>query len=204
MEKIKLIIADDHPVVTEGLMVILKSDVRFTVCGAFKNADSVINFLQNETVDIIILDIDMPGSEDFRLLKTIKEVHPHCKIIMFTLHEGAHHFFEALKYGADSYVLKSESVTFLPTVIMHTMKGIFYCSDDVKKHLSKDGNQQKLKPIEGQIFGFLTQGLQYNEIARRIGKSEKTIEYYIYKLRKKYNVQTNAELVVHLKETYMK
>lgn len=204
-EKIfRIIVADDHSVVTEGIRVILKSDIRFKICGIFANADSVLKFLEQEEIDIIVLDIDMPGANKFSLLKAIKENHPLVKVVIFTMHEGMNYFFDARKNGADSYALKSESITFLPSILMQTLKGIFYCSDAVKVHLSKDAKKKSLTPIENEIFDFLAQGFRYNEIAEKINKSEKTIEYYIYKLRKKYNVQSNAELILQLKEMYSK
>ena len=202
MEKIKIIIADDHSVVTEGMRIILKNDSRFQLEGIYANANSVLNHLENRKVDIAILDLDMPGTENFSLLKEIKQKHTTCKVVIFTMHEGMYYFFEAIKHRADAYVLKSESITFMPTILMQTFKGFFYCSSEVKVHLSND--QETLKPIENEILDFLAQGMNYSEIGRLVNKSEKTIEYYIYKLRKKYNAQSNADLILQIKASLFK
>lgn len=200
--KIRVIIADDHSVVTAGLRAVLKSDPRLEVCGLFLNGNSVLEFLQTNEVDLAILDLDMPGAKNFELLKKLKENYPRIKIIIFTMHCGTQSFFQARKLGVDSYVLKSESITYLPTIIMQTMKGIFYCSDELKAYLTQKKSEQKLKPLEFEILGFLALGLEYSEIAEKISKSEKTVEYYIYKLRKKYTANNNAELLHKLKDEF--
>ena len=181
--KIRVIIADDHSVVTAGVKAVLKSDIRLEVCGIFQDGNSVLEFLQNNEIDLAILDLDMPGAQNFELLRILKENYPNLKIIIFTMHNGIQSFFQAGRLGADSYVLKSEPITYLPTIIMQAMKG-----------------EQKLKPLEFEILGFLAIGLEYSEIAKKICKSEKTVEYYIYKLRKKYNANNNTELLHKLKE----
>ncbi len=198
--KLRVIIADDHSVVATGVRAVLKSDPRLEVCGTFQNANSVLEFLQTNEVDLAILDLDMPGAQNFSLLKIIKENYPHLKIVIFTMHSGIQSFFQAGKYGADSYVLKSEPITYLPTIIMQTMKGIFYCSDELKMYLTQKKSEQNIKPMEFEILGLLASGLQYIEIAEKICKSEKTVEYYIYKLRKKYGANNNAELLHKLKD----
>ena len=198
--KIRVIIADDHSVVTAGVKAVLKSDIRLEVCGIFQDGNSVLEFLQNNEIDLAILDLDMPGAQNFELLRILKENYPNLKIIIFTMHNGIQSFFQAGRLGADSYVLKSEPITYLPTIIMQAMKGVFYCSDELKIYLTQKKREQKLKPLEFEILGFLAIGLEYSEIAKKIRKSEKTVEYYIYKLRKKYEANNNAELLHKLKD----
>lgn len=198
--KLRIIIADDHSVVVAGVKAVLKSDTRLEVCGTFQNANSVLEFLETNEVDLAILDLDMPGTQNFSLLKILKENYPHLKIVIFTMHSGMYSFFQAGKYGADAYVLKSESITYLPTIIMQTMKGIFYCSDELKVYLTQKKREQKIKPLEFEILGFLASGFQYKDIAEKIEKSEKTVEYYIHKLRKKYEANNNTELLHKLKD----
>ena len=129
MKKIKIAIADDHSVVTEGLRIVLKSDPRFSVEGVFSTGESLLIFLAENPVDLVILDIDIPGGEDFAILRKIKLMNRNCKVVIFTMHAGIKYFLEAKKYGADSYVVKTESVTFLPSVILFALNGQFYPSD---------------------------------------------------------------------------
>lgn len=198
MEVIKVAIADDHTVVIEGMRAILKSDPRFLVSGCLQNSAQVLRFLEDNEIHILVLDIDMPGAENFKLLKLIKENYPKIKIVIYTMHDGSDYFLEARKYNADSYVLKTEMITFMPTVLMKTFKGEFYCSSELRAHLSKEGKKQILKPKEKEILSFIARGYTYSEIGKSMNISEKTVEYHIYNLRRKYNSSSNAELLMKL------
>lgn len=193
-----IVLADDHAVVMEGLRAIIKSDLRFTVSATFADAPSLLKYLAEFAVDLLVLDIDIPGAEKLKLLKTIKETYENLKVVIFTMHNGIQYFLEARNLGVDSYVLKTEPITFMPTILLKTLKGEFYCSEELKIHLSKKGNKDSLKPKEAEVLSLLARGLQYSEIAAQIGKSEKTIEYYVYKLRKKYSVNKNVDLLLKL------
>ncbi len=193
-----IVLADDHAVVMEGLRAVIKSDLRFTISATFADAPSLLKYLSEFEVDLLVLDIDIPGAEKLKLLKTIKETYANLKVVIFTMHNGIQYFLEARNLGVDSYVLKTEPITFMPTILLKALKGDFYCSEELKIHLTRKGNQNSLKPKEVQVLSMLAKGLHYAEIANRIGKSEKTIEYYVYKLRKKYSVNNNVDLLLKL------
>ncbi|MCZ8238233.1 MAG: response regulator transcription factor [Leptospiraceae bacterium] len=198
MESFEIILADDHAVILEGVKAILKSHSRLKVKGDFSNAKSLLEFLSKDKADLILLDIDIPGADKLNLLKKIKLRHPQTKVVIFTMHKGMNYFLEAKKIGADSYVLKSDLISFLPTILLKALKGEFYCSDELKQLLTKEYNKEIIKPKELEILSFIAQGMKYADISKQIGKSEKTIEYYVYKLRKKYDVKNNVDLLLKL------
>ena len=184
MESFEIILADDHAVILEGVKAILKSHSRLKVKGDFSNSKSLLEFLSKDKVDLILLDIDIPGADKLNLLKKIKLRYPQTKVVIFTMHKGMNYFLEAKKLGADSYVLKSDLISFLPTILLKALKGEFYCSDELKQLLTKEYNKEIIKPKELEILSFIAQGMKYADISKQIGKSEKTIEYYVYKLYK--------------------
>lgn len=194
----QIVLADDHAVVIEGVRAVIKSDARFQVSATVADAASLLKYLSENEVDLLVLDIDIPGADKLKLLKRIKETYANLKIVIFTMHNGITYFLDAYKVGVDSYVLKTEPITFFPTVLLKALKGEFYCSDELKKFLSKQENKDLIKPKELEIISLLAKGLQYSEIANRIRKSEKTVEYYVYKLRKKYSVNNNVDLLLKL------
>ncbi len=204
MKPIRIILADDHSVVTEGIRAVLKSDARYEVCGIFANANSVLKFLEKNEADLILLDIDMPGAGNFSLLKQLKENYPLMKVVIFTMYDGLQYFFDARKYGADSYVLKSESITFLPSVLQFAAKGTFYCSDELKKYMTDSSKKTALKPLEMEIIHYISQGQTYRQIGEKIGRTEKTVEYYAGRIRKKIGVQNNSELLTYISRNYFK
>lgn len=198
MESFEIILADDHAVIVEGVKAVLKPHSRLKVKGDFSNAKSLLEFLSKDKVDLILLDIDIPGADKLNLLKKIKLRYPQTKVVIFTMHKGMNYFLEAKKIGADSYVLKSDLISFLPTILLKALKGEFYCSDELKQLLTKEYNKEIIKPKELEILSFIAQGMKYADISKQIGKSEKTIEYYVYKLRKKYDVKNNVDLLLKL------
>lgn len=198
MESFEIILADDHAVIVEGVKAVLKSHSRLKVKGDFSNAKSLLEFLSKDKADLILLDIDIPGADKLNLLKKIKLRFPQTKVVIFTMHKGMNYFLEAKKLGADSYVLKSDLISFLPTILLKALKGEFYCSDELKQLLTKEYNKEIIKPKELEILSFIAQGMKYADISKQIGKSEKTIEYYVYKLRKKYDVKNNVDLLLKL------
>ncbi|MCB1144683.1 MAG: response regulator transcription factor [Leptospiraceae bacterium] len=199
MERLTVAIADDHSVVTEGIRIILKTDPRFSVEGVFSNGEDLLNELCVRSFDIIILDIDLPGGEDFRILKEIKRTHPKCRVIIFTMHVSLKYFFEAKNSGADSFVVKTESITFLPTILIRAIKGDFYVSPELSDFFVDDKYTKPIiNPQELEIVNCLAKGMYYNQIGEIIGKSEKTVEYHLARLRKKFEVQNNIELIKKL------
>ncbi len=198
MESLKIVLADDHSVIQEGVRFVFRSDTRFQVVESFSDGFSLLEFLKTVSVDLVLLDIDMPGAKGFSVLKSIKEINALTKVIIFSVHNGSEYFFEALKNGADGFVLKTELVTFLPTILIQINRGEFYCSDELKPFL-ENKKIKKRKPLENSILHFLSKGFQYKAIANKIGKTEHTVEYYIYKLRKRFGVENNSELLSKLK-----
>lgn len=199
MEKITVAIADDHSVVTEGIRIVLKADPRFVLNGVFSNGEELLIFLAEQFVDVVVLDIDIPGGEDFGILRKIKLMDPNCKVVIFTMHTGIKYFFEAKRFGADAFVVKTDPITFLPTVIIQVLSGAFYASPELREFLEKEQNDRPLlNPIELEIVSCIAKGMYYKEIAEKIGKSEKTVEYHTAKIRKKFEVQNNADLLLKL------
>jgi DNA-binding NarL/FixJ family response regulator len=205
MNTFNIVLVDDHAVILEGVKAILKSHPRFKIFACFSESKSLIDYLFKNKIDLVLLDIDIPGVEKLDLLKKIKTEFPYIKVVIFTMYNSINYFLEAQKLGADSYVLKSDLITFLPTILLKTMKGEFYCSDDLKVILSQNNKKEILKPKELEILKLVAKGFQYNQIAKQLGKSEKTIEYYIYKLRKNFGVKNNVDLLLKLsKEIILK
>lgn len=195
MDKIKIAIADDHPVVREGLALVLNTDKRLELVGVFSDGNEFLKFLEYNSIDIIILDKDIPGDENFSILKIIKNNYPSVKVVIFTMHTEVLYFLKAKLYGADSYIIKTESITFMPTIIQYVMKGEFYCSEELKNYMGNFKNTIHLNPIELEIVNYLKKGNTYKEIANIINRSEKTIEYHTSKIRKKLIVKNNLELI---------
>ncbi len=204
MQPYKIIILDDHSVIGEGVRFSLKGDKRFFVLETFYSPILALSFIKEDLPDVLILDIDIPEMDGLTVLQQIKKGFPSIKVIIFTMHESLHYFTEAKKIGIDGYVLKSEPITMMPTIIMQAMKGDVYISDHLKRYGDIELKKNTLNELQFNIVMLLSDGLCYSEIAQKLGKSTRTIDYHISKLKQKLNLNNNVELINYIHKNYLK
>ncbi|MCB1144726.1 MAG: response regulator transcription factor [Leptospiraceae bacterium] len=201
MNKIKILVVDDHSVVSMGLKFTFEADPRFSFSGICSSFKSLLEFLERDTIDIILLDLKLPDVNDLDSVPLLREKYPNIKIIVFTMHEGRHYYTKALSYKVDAYLIKSELISNLPDIVSGVFRGFFYSSLQLPKNPERE-YRKDLKPIEIQIVKMLEKGLFYEDIAKEINKSPKTIEYHLQKLKKEFNVKNNIELISKLNLIY--
>jgi DNA-binding NarL/FixJ family response regulator len=189
VEPIKIAILEDHSVVTEGIISILKTNPFFQVLGEFRTGEDLRKFLSNTEVNFLLLDIDLPDANGLDILREVKSKSPKTKIAMFTLHSGQMYLDEALKSKADAYILKSDPISHLPTVIEAIMKGEKFISEGISNVVLP------FSPFQIEILNLLVLGLSQNEIAEKINKSRKTVEYHLNQMRTKFSCKNNNELI---------
>lgn len=189
METVKVAILEDHSVVTEGIISILKTNPFFHLVGEFQTASDLFDSLQTQAVDVLILDIDLPDKNGIDVLKEVKSRFPATKVVLFTLHGSRVYVEDALKAKADGYLLKSDPISQMPEILVKVWKGTPYISENVSKV------QLPFSPFQMEILNLLVQGLSQNEVADRIQKSRKTVEYHLNQMRTKFNCKNNNELI---------
>lgn len=193
-------IIDDHPIISEGIHLILRKDDRFKFCGAYRGADSFIESLDVLVPDLIILDIDIIGNKNgIQVLGELKNSHPQIKIIIFTMHESSYYLTETQKLGADAYILKTESMSNLPEIIYRVLNGENYYSESMLSY-SKQTSEDELTPIQKNIVNLLIEGHKQFEISQKLNKSQKTVEYHIRALKNKFNVRSTLELILYIQK----
>lgn len=189
MEPIRIAILEDHSVVTEGILSVLKNQPKFQIVGQFRTGNDLRQFLSEEKPDFLLLDIDLPDASGIDLLKEVKQISPKTKVAMFTLHAGQMYVENALKSKADAYILKSDPIADLPRVIESILDGEMF----VSKGISNVALPFSAFQIE--ILNLLVQGLSQNEVAEKINKSRKTVEYHLNQMRTKFDCKNNNELI---------
>jgi len=198
VEPIKIAILEDHSVVTEGILSILKSNTNFSVIGDFKTCKELKEFLQTNKVDFLLLDIDLPDASGIETLRHVKENYKSTKVAMFTLHSGLIYVDDAMKSGADGYVLKSDPISNLPRVIESILSGEKFISEGISNV------SLPFSTFQIQILNLLIQGHSQNEVAERINKSRKTVEYHLNQMRTKFECKNNNELVAKYQKEVQK
>ena len=198
---IKLIIADDHPIVREGLKQIIADSLHFTVSDEAGNGPELLDKVRKEDFDVIILDLKMPGMDGLDVLKQLKIEKPRIPVIILTVHPEAQYALRILRAGASGYLTKESVSAELITAIRKVHRGGKYISPSLAEKIAfaLDTDSEKmlhetLSDREYQVMYMIASGKTVTEIAEELNLSVKTISTYRARILEKMNMKTNAEL----------
>jgi two-component system invasion response regulator UvrY len=198
---IKLIIADDHPIVREGLKQIIADSPHFTVSDEAGNGPELLDKVRKEDFDVIILDLKMPGMDGLDVLKQLKIEKPRIPVIILTIHPEAQYALRILRAGASGYLTKESVSDELITAIKKVHRGGKYISPSLAEKIAfaLDTDSEKmlhetLSDREYQVMYMIASGKTVTEIAEELNLSVKTISTYRARILEKMNMKTNAEL----------
>ncbi len=199
---IKVFIADDHPLVREGLKkVVDQSTIDIKVIGEATDAHELMESLRNKNPDIVVLDITMPGKSGLDALKDIKQFYPDLPVLILSIHPEERFAIRLLKAGADGYLNKSsiskQLITAIRKIVTQKKK---YISSNVAEELATHVNSQNrgllhesLSDREYQILCMIASGKETTEIAEELSLSPKTIHTYRARIKDKTGLKSNVE-----------
>ncbi len=205
MDKCRLAIVDDHPIFLEGLINIFSESDEFIILNRGTNAGDAIRISKEKNSDVILMDLDMPGS----VLSAIREIRtdsPDVKILMFTASMAVEHAVQVLEAGAHGYVVKGSTKSELTNAIRAVLRDETYVTQAFAAKvisalqnaaLRKRALQSiKLNVREHQIIRLLLRGKTNREIGERLSISEKTVKHYMSILIQKLQVRNRTEVVL--------
>ena len=204
MIKYNIAIADDHSVAQLGIETALSKSPIFQIIKKFSTGAEISFGLKESDIHILILDMDLPGQNGMDFLKDNRSVFPALKIVLFTAHEGEGFFREAVRLGADGYILKSDNVMNLHDSLMHIVDGKFCCSPKLLKFLNDPKSGISLSERESEVLKLAVNCHTSREIGERIGISRRTAEYYISRLKEKFDAENLLQLAEAAREKYFK
>jgi DNA-binding NarL/FixJ family response regulator len=200
---IKVIIADDHPLVREGIKkVVDQSTIDIEVSGEASDAHELMDMLREKKADIIILDIAMPGKSGLDVLKDIKDFHPNLPVLILSMHPEDRFAIRALKAGASGYLNKSsisdQMVNAIRKIVVEKKR---YISPNVAEQLAARVDLNHEQPLheslsdrEYQILCMIGSGKKVNEIAKELSISIQTVHTYRSRIKEKTNLNSNVEI----------
>ena len=198
---IRTLIADDHAVVRQGLKQIISTTQDIKVTGEAKNGQEVLSHVMKEDLDVVVLDIKMPGRDGVDVLKQIKAQKPKLPVLILSMHPEEEYALRVLKAGASGYLTKDSDPEDMLKAIRVAAQGRKYVSPALAEKLAggvtSDSDRQPhelLSDREYQVMGMIAKGKTATEIAEELALSVKTISTYRARILEKLNLKNNAEL----------
>ena len=200
-EKIKILIADDHAIVREGLKQIAAEEEDILVAGEAEDAGKLMELLEKEKWDLVILDINMPGKSGLEALKDIKHLYPQLPVLILSMFSEDQYGLRAIKAGASGYLKKVSAPEELVTAIRKIVSGGRYINPSLAEKLAekfgetgKEYLHQKLSDREYQIMCNIALGKTAEEIAKAFSLSINTVYSYRNRILEKMSMRSNVEL----------
>jgi len=196
---IRLILADDHLIVRQGLRMVLEKE-HIEILGEASDGPEALRLIRELHPDIAVLDLDMPGLDGLAVLREATVVSPQTRAIILTRHMEEPYAVEALRIGARGYVLKTQASTDLVAAIQHVDRGEVYLSPKISKavvqaYLNNEGPSGQLSVRERQVLQLVGEGFSTKKIATLLGISVKTADTHRTKLMEKLDIHQTAGLV---------
>lgn len=205
--KIKVALIDDHPIFVAGLKQLLESDGHYEVVAVAQSGEEALKSINFNEVDVALVDVNMPGRSGIELIKYIKQQREDCRAIMLTVEENEETINQAMKEGAQGYILKQESPEHLLKAVQACMDGEILLSDHVynrmvdriRKTAPSEKEQSilysKLTDREIEVTRLIVQGKNNRQIAQELYISESTVKNHISNIMEKLAIKNRIELV---------
>ena len=198
---IKIIIADDHPLFRRGLKHALEETPDIEVIGEASNGDSLLSMIKTDNLDMVLLDISMPGKSGLDLLKQLKSEHSKLPILILSVYPEEQYAVRFIKAGASGYLTKESAAEKLAEAIRKIAAGGKYASTAIIEKLAFDFSDsdkplhETLSDREYQVFGMISIGKSLTEIGVDLSLSVKTISTHRTRILEKMKMKKNAELI---------
>lgn len=209
MEKINVLIADDHKLIRETWSYILSSDDRFQVIAECGDSEQAVEMARQKRPHIVLMDINMTPISGFDATERIRKVSPASKIIGVSMHSQPAYAKKMLQIGAKGYVTKNSSKEEMIKAIIEVNNGNKYICEEIKNNISEmilEENRDvpsvnSLTEREIQIINLIKEGLSSKEIASSLNISLKTVEVHRHNVLKKLKLKNSASLVNFINNT---
>lgn len=203
-KSVNIVIADDHPIVRQGLRQIIENQPDLNVMGEASDGEKTLAIIKELKPDILILDIDMPKMDGLEVLRLMRQQNILCDVILLTFHKNEDFFNEAVELGAKGYVLKDGAVNEIVESIRTVANGQNYVSQSLtsflfkkvwKKRESKSSDLEKLTPTEREILKLIAEYYTNNQIAEKLSISLLTVKTHRRNINQKLSIAGSHALM---------
>jgi DNA-binding NarL/FixJ family response regulator len=199
---IKILVADDHPMIRRGIKQAITDEADMKVVGEAQTAQQILDLVRTIEWDVVILDVSMPGRNGLEVLKEIKREHPTLPVLILSMHPEEQFAMRAVRAGASGYLTKEVSPEELLAAIRKVCSGGKYLTLSLAERLVEELaaasdriSHENLSDREYEILRFLAEGKTVSQIAERLFLSVKTVSTYRMRILEKMNLKNNAEII---------
>jgi DNA-binding NarL/FixJ family response regulator len=206
-KKKTVFIVDDHPLLRQGLALLVNREDDLTVCGEAEEAQTVMKEIAARKPDILIVDISLNGPDGLELLKNLRALYPSLPVLILSMHDESIYAERALRARANGYIMKQEATEKVLVAVRRILGGDIYLSDRMANKLlhqyisgvSPDVNSRlsALSDRELEVFRLIGEGRSTRQIAEKLHLSIKTVETYQAHIKDKLSLHNGRELVQH-------
>ena len=210
MGKYRIVLADDHALIRQGIKRIIEDSESFEVIGEAGDGIELLEILKKNPPDMIILDISMPKLRGIEAISEARKICPTVKVVILTMHKNTEYVYHAIAAGADSYLLKDDTDKELITAINQVRKGAIYISSflsseftaDIIRSCRRTGEppSESATTRERQVLKLVAEGKTSKEIADMLFISIRTVEHHRANFMKKLNLKTTADVIKYALE----
>jgi DNA-binding NarL/FixJ family response regulator len=199
--KVKVLLADDHTIVSEGLRAVLEPE--FQIVAAVHDGRAAVKAAETLKPDIVVMDISLPMLNGIDAAREIRKAAPKVKIVFLTMHTDATYVQEAFEAGASGYVIKHSAILDLKVAIHRALLGKSYVTPSVAKDArsaarglrSRKKAADLLTPRQRQVLQLVAEGRSAKEAAAILNVSPRTIEFHKYRLMQQLGLENTAQLL---------
>jgi DNA-binding NarL/FixJ family response regulator len=205
MDRYRIVIADDHPLIRQGIRKIIEENPNHEVVGEVGDGLALLDFLKEIKADLVVLDISMPNLRGLEAISEVYKICPEIKILMLTMHKSEKYLCSALSLGANGYLLKEDSDSELLPAIEKVKQGGLYVSpyfegriDPLKVSECVNGvgdSQDILTMRERQVLCLIAEGATSKGVAEALDISKRTVEHHRANMMRKLQIKTTTDLI---------
>ncbi len=192
---IRVLTADDHPVVRAGIKALIDKEPDLEVVAEAIDGVEAIALYERLHPDVVVMDLRMPNADGVRAIRSIVAAHPEARILALTSYEGEADIYRAIGAGARGYLLKDTLGTSLIQAIHETAAGRRVIPPEVATRLAEFASTEALTPRELEVLELAAKGLRNRDIARAIGRTEATVKVHLKHVMEKLGVADRTQAV---------
>jgi DNA-binding NarL/FixJ family response regulator len=202
-----VLVVDDHPLMRQGLALLINQQQDMQVCGEAEEAQAAMQAIGRQRPDIMILDISLNGPDGLELLKNIRAFDPDLPVLILSMHDEAIYAERALRARANGYIMKQEATEKVLVAVRRILNGEIYLSDRMSNKMLQQfiggvpsmlqSRIASLSDRELEVFRLIGEGRATREIAEKLHLSVKTVETYQAHIKEKLSLHSRRELIQH-------